>query len=193
MLFRVLLVSIVAAALTAPALAAGEYALDPAHTQAQFTVTHLAVSRVHGQIPLVNGACQIGADDLPANCTATFDLRAVDSHDENRDKSLRNDIFDVDHYPTMTFVEKSVQGTPQSFTMNGDLTMHGVTRPVTVQCQTTGSGTFGAQNKRHYGYTGHVQIDRRDWNMNFARMLNNQLFAGNEVTIDLEVDAVQKS
>ena len=187
-----MLIAALLAAFAAPA-AAADFNLDKAHTQAAFTVTHLALSKVHGTIPLINGSCQIAANNLPTNCQATFDIKAVDSRDERRDASLRSEYFDTDKYPTMTFVEKSVSGTPQAFTMVGDLTLHGVTKPVTLTGQMTGSGNFGAGATHHIAYTASTKIDRRDYGITFAKMLDNQLFAGYDVQIDIEADAAQKS
>jgi polyisoprenoid-binding protein YceI len=177
------------ASFAAPASAA-DFTLDPAHSQANFTVVHLALSKVHGVVPMTAGTMQINADGMPTAAQASFDLTKVDSHDENRDRSVRNDIFDVTKYPTMSFVATKFDGTPKAFRMTGNLSIHGVTKPVTLAC--TDEATAVVRGKKHYAFSGSVTIDRRDWDMHFAKAVDGALFAANEVLIDLEVDAGEK-
>ena len=178
---------VLCAALAAPAQAAG-YVLDKPHTQAEFVVTHMAVSKVHGQIPLASGTATLGANDLPTAITATFDVSKLATNDDNRDKSLREQYFDADKYPTITFVERSATGTPSDFKLAGDLTIHGVTRPVTLDAQMVGSNIV--KGKRQVGFTATGHIDRRDFGINFAPLINGALIAGDDVTINIETDLV---
>jgi polyisoprenoid-binding protein YceI len=168
--------------------AADEYVLDKPHTQAEFVAVHLAISQVHGQIPLISGTATIGPDELPTAIHATFDVTAVETHDDNRDKTLRDNYFQVDKYPTMTFVERQATGTPAAFNLTGDLTIHGVTKPVTIKASVIGSGVI--KGKKQIGYTGTTTIDRRDFGMTFGPMLNGSLIVGNQITINIETDAV---
>jgi polyisoprenoid-binding protein YceI len=186
---RLVLAAAFAAAMTAPAFAT-DATLDVPHTQAQFTVTHLALSKVHGQMPLVSGSVTFNDTGLPTASQATFDVKGVDSKDENRDKSLREDYLETAKYPTMTFVEKKVEGSPSAFKMTGDLTLHGVTKSVVLNGKVDGSAVV--RGKKHFAYTATTVIDRRDFGIVFAKMLDNALFAGNEVTIDIEADATEK-
>lgn len=186
---RSVLAVLLALACSAPAWAA-PYVVDTVHSQAGFTVTHLALSKVHGVVPITAATVEIGPNGLPTAAQATFDLRKVESHDENRDRSIRNEIFEVDKYPTMTFVATHIEGTPQAFKMSGDLTIHGVTKAVTLDATTDAVATLRGQ--RHYAFSAATKIDRRDWGMHFARAVDGALFAGNEVTIDLEIDAAEK-
>lgn len=170
--------------------AADTFVLDKPHTQAQFTAVHLAISQVHGEIPLESGTATIGANNLPTALTATFDVTGVATHDDNRDKTLRNDYFEVTKYPTMTFVERSVKGTPSGFKLTGDLTIHGVTRPVTLDAKVVGAAVI--KGKKEIGYTGTTTIDRRDFGMTFGPMLNGSLIVGNQITIEVETAAVEQ-
>jgi polyisoprenoid-binding protein YceI len=183
-----LVVALVTATL-APA-SATDAVLDVPHTQAEFTVTHLALSKVHGQIPLVSGTLSFNDQNLPTAANATFDVSSVDSKDANRDRSLKTDYFETDKFPTMTFVEKKIEGTATGFKMTGDLTLHGVTKSVVLTGKVDNSLVI--RGKKHVAYTATTVIDRRDFGMSFAKLLDNQLFAGNEVTIDIETDATEK-
>ncbi len=192
MLRRTLLSAALAAALAAPAWAA-DYAADPAHSQATFTVSHLTVTKVSGQIPIQSAAVSTGANDLPTKVEASLDLRGVDTREPDRDRDLRSDdFFDVAKYPTMTFVSRKVEGTPAAFTIGGDLTFHGVTKPVTLAAKLEGKVT-DSRGRTHLGYSASTTIDRRDWGLNWGKMSGGALIVGNEVTINLTVEAVSKS
>jgi polyisoprenoid-binding protein YceI len=188
-MYRLGLIAALGLALTAPALAT-DATLDPPHTQAEFTVTHLALSKVHGELPLVSGTVTFNDAGLPTASSATFDVAGVDTRDSNRDSSLKNDYFETAKYPTLTFVEKKIDGTPAAFKMTGDLTLHGVTKTVILTGKVDNSAMI--RGKKHVAYTASTVIDRRDFGIVFAKMLDNNLFAGNEVTIDIEADATEK-
>lgn len=172
---------------------AADYTLDPAHTQAEFVVTHLAISKVRGQIPLASGTLSAGANDLPTAISATLSAKDINTQSTDRDRDLRGaDWLETDKYPTMTFVAKQVSGTPQAFTVAGDLTLHGVTKPVTLTGQLVGRMT-DARGRNHVGYTATATIDRRQWNLNWGRTTpGGALVAANDVTINLNVEAVAK-
>ena len=180
------------AALGAPALAA-DYAVDPAHTQATFTVTHLAISRVSGKVPVVSGTVTLGSNDVPTAISMTLSAKDIDTQSADRDRDLRGaDWFDVDKFPTMTFVAKSVTGNPQALNIVGDLTMHGVTKPATFTAKELGKMT-DARNRTHVGYSAATTLDRRQWGLNWGRTTpGGSLIAGNDVTIDLNVEIVSK-
>ncbi len=175
-----------------PALAA-DYTLDTDHTQAEFTVRHLAISLVRGQVPLASGTIAIGADDVPTAVNATLDVASIETQDANRDRDLRGpDWFEVDKYPTMTFVARKIAGTPASFTVDGDLTFHGVTKAVTLAGKEEGKIVDG-RGRTHVGYTATATIDRREWGLNWGRTTpGGDLVVANDVKIDLNVEAVSK-
>ena len=188
-----LTVALVAAfAVPTPALAA-DYALDVNHTQAEFVVTHLAISHVRGHIPLTSGTVSVGANDMPAAINATLDVKAIDTQSADRDRDLRGpDWFDVEKFPSMTFVSKKIEGTPQSFTVTGDLTFHGVTKPVTMKGETVGKMT-DARGRTHVGYSATTTIDRRQWGLNWGNTTpGGGLVAAYDVQVNLNVEAVAK-
>lgn len=189
MIKRFVVAGVLAAAMIATA-GATDALLDIPHTQAQFTVTHLALSRVHGQIPLISGTASFNDAGLPTASSATFDMKNVNSQDVNRDNSLRADYLETDKYPTMTFLEKKIDGTPAAFKMTGDLTLHGVTKSVVLTGKVVNS--LVVKGKRHFAYSASTTIDRRDFGIVFAKMLDNQLFAGYAVEIDIDTDAGEK-
>lgn len=189
---RFILAALAVLALAAPARAA-DYALDPNHTQAVFTVVHLGFSHVSGEIPLVAGTMAIGANDLPTAVSATLSAKDIDSHSADRDRDLRgSDWLEVDKFPTMSFVATQVTGTPQSFTVVGNLTMHGVTKPVTLAAKEEGKMTDG-RGHVHVAYSASTTIDRRDWGLNWGHTTpGGSLIAANDVSIALTIEAVAK-
>ena len=191
-MFRPLIVAALVAGLAVPALAA-DYGIDPNHTQATFTVTHLAISRVSGKVPVSTGSVAIGSTGIPTAISVTFSAKDIDTQSADRDKDLRSpDWFEVDKYPTMTFVSKTITGTPQAFSIVGDLTMHGVTKPVTLAAKELGKMT-DARNRTHVGYTATGTLDRRDWGLNWGKTTpGGALIAAYEVTLDINVEVVSK-
>ena len=176
------------AAVCAP-VSAAEFTLEKPHTQAEFVVTHLALSKVHGQIPLASGTATIGPDGMPTAVNASFDLANFGTGNDRRDTDLRNNYFEVAKYPALTFVEKSAKGKPSAFVMTGDLTIHGVTK--TVNIATKLDNTLVSKGKRHFAYSGTVTFDRRDFGITFGPLLDGNLIAGNEVTVNFEADAAE--
>lgn len=172
-----------------PALAL-DTVLERSHTQAEFVVIHMAIDRVHGLIPLQSGTATLGSNNLPTALNATFDVAGVNTQNANRDKDLRENYFEVAQFPTITFVERSVKGTPDAFTLTGDLTIHGVTKTVDLACKVGGVATING--KKHVAFTGTATVDRRDFGMTLIKLLDNQLFAGFQVTISLEADAAEQ-
>ncbi len=192
MLRRSLLALALTAALTGTALAA-DYAVDANHTQATFTVTHLAISRVSGKVPVTAGTVSLGTTGVPTAISITLSAKDIDTQSEARDRDLRGaDFFEVDKFPTMTFVAKSITGTPQAFNIVGDLTMHGVTKPVTFTAKELGKMS-DQRGRTHVGYTAATTLDRRQWGLNWGGTTpGGSLVAGNDVTIDLNVEIVSK-
>ena len=178
-----------AVAIPVPALAA-DLTLDVNHTQAEFVVTHLAISHVRGHIPLTAGKLSLGANEMPTSVSATLDVKAIDTQSPDRDRDLRGpQWFDVDKFPTMTFVSTKIEGTPQTFTIAGELTFHGVTKPVTMKGETLGKIT-DPRGRTHIGYSATTTIDRRQWGLDFASAPGGNLIASFDVQVNLNVEAV---
>jgi polyisoprenoid-binding protein YceI len=189
-MLRSALLSLALVVATASGANAAEYAFDPIHTKASFTVTHLTISKVQGYIPLT-GSTQtltLGANDLPTAGTVTFDVTKIDSGDDRRDASLKTQYLDAATFPTMVFVVRNVTGTPQAFALTGDLTLHGVTKSVTLKGSVVGAAVI--RGKRQVGFSATTTIDRRDFGISFGPILDGSLIAGYDVTIEVEAAMV---
>ena len=165
------------------------FPLDPHHSSASFTVAHLTLSKVSGQIPIIKAEVALGNDNIPTSVTATLDAAKIETQDENRDKDLRADKwFDTDKFPTITF--RSVKVTrinATDFTVAGDLTIHGITKPVTLNGVYNGTAK-DPYGQTHFGYSAKGTIDRTAFNVGQAPAA----IVGNDISIDLEVEALKK-
>ncbi len=170
-----------------------QWAADPNHSSAGFTVVHLALSKVTGIIPIKSATIQTGASpELPTSVEATLDPAGIDTRNQKRDDDLRSsDFFDVGKYPTIAFKSTSIAaGSGGDFTIAGNLTMHGVTKPVTLKAHFNGTGP-GAKNEQRASYSATTTVDRRDYGMNWGNTTpGGALVVAYSITIDLEIEAV---
>jgi polyisoprenoid-binding protein YceI len=180
----------------APALAlAAEstWNLDASHSNAGFAIRHLVVSTVRGNFTKFTGTLKLDeADVTKSTVEATLDVASVDTRVADRDAHLKSpDFFDVAKYPTMTFRStKVVAAGKDKLAVTGDLTLHGVTRPVTLEVATSPEvkGMFG-ETRRAFAATG--KIDRKDFGLTWSKLVEAGPVLGDEVTLTLEIEAVK--
>lgn len=160
------------------------------HCRAEFTVSHMVVSKVWGHIPIRQLTLVTTAGSaIPQRIDAVLDPSHLDTDNHDRDADLRGPTyFDVEQYPTMTFTSTSiVPKSPTSFDVTGKLTIKNVTKPVTFPVDVEGIIPDAAG--RRIGYSGHVQIDRRDWGIVDQRLTPaGVLLVGYSVDIGLTVE-----
>ena len=173
---------------------AGSYTLDPAHTRIGFVARHAMVTKVRGQFNEFEGSVVVDADDL-ATSTARLTIQAasIDTRNEQRDGHLRsNDFLDIENHPTITFVSTDV--TPVSdevVRITGDLTIKGVTKPVTIDFAYEGSAVDPFGNQR-VGFEGSVVINRKDWNITWNAALEaGGVLVSDKVTLEFEISAIK--
>jgi len=171
----------------APAVRADEPSLDPNHTQTHFAVKHLLISTVEGTIPVKSTTVVLNSSKIPTSITAVMDLTKIDTHNSQRDSDLRSDkFFNVEQFPDMTFKSTSITGSGTNFVMNGDLTMHGVTKPVVVNGTVNGTIT-DSRGRTHVGYTATATIDRTLWGIGPGYP---PAVVANSVAITIEAEAI---
>jgi len=178
----------------APANAADvTWVVDPGHSVAQFTVRHLGFTKVTGSILI--GQAKITAPEgsnMPTEISATLPTPTLDTRNADRDSDLKGpEWLDVTKYPTITFAStKIVPGDSGNFQVMGDLTIHGVTKPVTLAAHFDGT-TVDGRGRHHASYSATTTIDRRDYGLLWAATTpGGTLIAGYDVEIDLEIEAV---
>lgn len=171
----------------APAVRADEPAMDPNHTQAHFEVKHLLISTVQGTIPIKSVTVALNSGKIPTSVTAIMDLTKIDTHNDQRDSDLRSDkFFNVTQFPEMTFKSTSITGSGTTFVMNGDLTFHGVTKPIAVNGTVNGTIT-DSRGRTHVGYTATATIDRTQWGIGPGYP---PAVVANSVLITIEAEAI---
>lgn len=173
-------------ALAAPALASQTWTVDPVHSTAQFTAKHFGIVPVVGTIPIVAASVTINdGSQIPEAVSAQLDPSKVDTHFEMRDNDVRSAHFlDASTYPSIKFASTKIDGTdPKSFTITGNLTLHGQTHPVTLQAHVAGAGT-SPRGQSIIAYEATATVDRSQWGMTFG-----PLVVSNDIDIALTIEA----
>jgi polyisoprenoid-binding protein YceI len=181
-------------AATLPTPSASTWAIDPAHTDVGFAVKHLMISTVRGRFGSVRGTIQLDEADLAGSSVEVeIDAASIDTRQEQRDAHLRSaDFFDVEAFPLITFRSRAVQSAGDGrFKVIGDLTIHGVTREVTLDATDEGRGIDPWGNQKA-AFAAETRIDRRDFGLGWNQALETGgVLVANEIRITLDVQAVR--
>ena len=172
---------------------AGTYNLDPAHTVIGFGVKHLEIAIVEGRFKDFSGTINYNDQD-PTRSTVEFTAKidSIDTGVAPRDEHLRTaDFFDAAKFPTMTFRSTKVEKKGKDFVLHGDLTIKGVTKPVSLPFTMTGAVKDPWGGTR-FGIAASTKIDRRDFGITWGNQLPlGGLDVANEVSIKLHAEAVK--
>ena len=171
----------------------GSYNIDPAHSSIGFAVRHLEINWVEGRFKDFKGTINYDEKDVTKSSVEfTAQVASVDTEVEARDKHLRTaDFFDADKYPEMTFRSTRVERRGKDgYVLHGDLTLRGVTKPVALPFTVTGAVKDPWGNTR-FGVEAQAKINRRDFGMNYGNAFAGGFDVGNEVRIDLRLEAVR--
>lgn len=171
--------------------AVGTFAIDTSHTRLGFAVRHMAVSKVRGDFKDFSGTLELAEDPADSKVSVTIQAGSVDTHDENRDNHLRtNDFFDVENHPTWTFTSTAIRPiSTTEWNVDGDLTIRGVTRQVTLDATLEGvvQDPYGMHR---VGFSATTSIDREDFGVSFNGVMEaGGLVVGKKVDIDIEAEA----
>jgi polyisoprenoid-binding protein YceI len=169
-------------------LTRGTWTLDGAHSDISFSVRHAGISKVRGTFDQVEAALQVGETTADSSITATIDTASFNSNDANRDAHVRGaDFFDAEQFPQMTFASTSIAGSGETYTVTGDLTIRGTTRPVEIETEFNGVAVdpFGATRA---GFSGQTTISRKDFGLTWnAALETGGVLVGDKVAITLDV------
>jgi|SRR5215469_9288405 len=175
---------------------ASDWAIDKSHSEADFSVKHMGISTVHGSFRGVSGVIKFEAGNTAVwSVDATIDVNTVDTGVAARDKDLKGErFFDVAKYPTMTFKSTGVKAQGSGFLVTGDLTLHGVTKPVTLDLEAPGKDQVGMDAKSvHRGFTATTTINRKDFGLEWNGMLKSgDAVVSDQVKIELDIEAVRQ-
>ena len=172
-----------------------QWKVDPAHSEADFAIKHMAISTVHGSFHGISGVVAFDpADVAKSHVEATIPIATVDTGVAPRDTDLKSPrFFDATQFPTMTFKSTSVRKAGDHYDMAGDLTLHGVTKQVVLNLQDPGKAQMGMDGKTlHRGFTATTTINRQDFGLTFNGMLKSgEAVLSDEVRIEIDIDAAQ--
>lgn len=178
----------------AAAARADTWNIDPVHTTVEFSVRHMMISNVKGQFERVSGTISAnGSDPNSVQISAVIDATSINTRVEKRDAHLKSAAFlDVDKYPTITFKSTKVEPDGSNkWKVTGDLTLHGVTKPVVLEVETT-APIKDPSGKTRAGASATTKIDRKDFGVLWNKPMEaGGVLVGDEVAISIEVEAVQ--
>ncbi|MES9536998.1 YceI family protein [Actinomadura sp. NPDC000600] len=175
----------------APGLTAGTWNIDPAHSEVTFVIRHL-MTKVRGTFTDFTGTVQIAEELAESTAVAEIQVASIDTRHADRDAHMRTaEVLDVEKYPTMTFATKGVREEGGEYLLDGDLTIKGVTRPVTLTVEFNGVGEDPWGGTRA-GFSAGTTISRKDWGIEFnVPLKGDKALLGDKVEIQLEIQAVR--
>jgi len=174
-----------------PGYVAGTWDIDPVHTDVSFTVRHMMVSKVRGKFHGVTGAVVLAENPLDSTVTADIDLSTIDTGNEQRDGHIKSaDFFDVETYGTMSYRSTRVVRDGDDFRVEGELTLHGVTKAVNLDLEVNGF-TKDPYGGTRAGFSATGQINRKDFGITIDMPMDGGgAVVGDKVQLVLEIEAV---
>lgn len=166
--------------------------IDRAHSSVSFSIRHLMFAKVHGRFTDFEGAVETD-NEAPVKVTASIAVASIDTAEKDRDNHLRSpDFFDAERYPTMTFASTNVVKTGAgTYALTGDLTLHGVTRAVTLDVTSEGQAKDPWGNTR-VAFEGRTRLNRKDFGLTWNQALETGgILVGEDVDVTLEIQAVK--
>jgi polyisoprenoid-binding protein YceI len=171
----------------------GDYVVDPSHSRIGFVARHAMVTKVRGSFNEFEGAGTFDAEDPSrSRLEVTIQAKSIDTRNADRDGHLRgNDFFDMDTYPEIRFASTTVAFHGETLQVTGDLTIKGVTKPVTVDLEYTGTAIDPWGNRR-VGLEGNVTVNRKDWGVTWNAALEaGGVLVSEKVQLEFEISAIQ--
>ena len=172
------------------------YNIDPTHSSVHFSVRHLMVSNVRGEFSKLSGTIQFDpASPGTASVAASIDTTSINTRDPQRDGHLKSaDFLDVEKFPTITFQSKSATPHEGGATVTGDLTIHGVTHPVTLDVEGSTDEIKDPWGNQRIGLSASTKLSRKEFGLTWNAALEaGGVMIGDEVKITLDIEAVRSS
>jgi polyisoprenoid-binding protein YceI len=188
---------VAALVLSSGAAQASDWVIDSSHSAAQFSVKHMMVSTVRGQFDKVTGTVELDEKDpTKSKIDVVIDAKTINTRDAKRDAHLKAaDFFDVEKHPTLTFkstqIEKAADGKLKA---TGDLTMRGVTKPVTLMVEPLSAAVKNPWGQTVRGVSATGKLSRKDWGLTWNKALETGgMVVGDEVTLIIDAELNPKS
>jgi polyisoprenoid-binding protein YceI len=180
------------AATNIPGFIAGTWEIDTIHSEVSFVVRHLVVSKVRGRFDRFGGTIVTDEDLARSSVNVTIDASSVNTNEPTRDNHVRSaDFLDVENFPNITFVSTAVRSESGAYFVDGDLTIRGTTRPVTLDVELNGfiNDPYGGTR---VGFSATAEVDRNDYGVSFNGPIpgtDNAMVLSNRVNFTIEVEA----
>jgi polyisoprenoid-binding protein YceI len=172
----------------------GDYTIDISHSRVGFKARHAMVTNVRGSFNDFAGSIHLDGDKPEAStASVTIKVASIDTRNEQRDGHLRsNDFLSIDEFPEITFTSTGVEEKgDETFAVTGDLTIKGVTKPVTFEVEYTGTAKDPFGNLR-VGFEGTTTINRKDWGVSWnAALETGGVLVSDKITLELEISAIK--
>jgi polyisoprenoid-binding protein YceI len=174
---------------------ADNYKLDVAHSEVEFSVKHMMISRTNGDFKQYEGAIEYDGKEISSlKFDITIEVASIDTKIEKRDDHLRSaDFFEAEKFPTIKFVSTAIKNiNGKKFDVVGKLTVKGITKEVTIPMQFNGAAT-SPWGQSLIGLEGEFKIDRTEYGLTYSKALETGgLVVGKEITIEIQAEAIKQ-
>jgi polyisoprenoid-binding protein YceI len=177
-----------------PGYVVGTWDIDAAHSTVGFSVRHMMVSKVRGYFREFAGEIVTAEDPTQSRVTATIELSSIDTRQEQRDAHIRSaDFFDVENHPQMSFRSTAVRTDGADWSIDGELTLKGVTKPVTLTLELDGFGP-DAYGGYRAGFSAKTEINRNDFGVDIKMPMDGGgVVVGDKITVELDIQGVLRA
>ncbi|GAA4312132.1 YceI family protein [Klenkia terrae] len=177
-----------------PGYLAGTWDIDASHSTVGFSVRHMMVSKVRGYFTKFEGTLVTAEDPAASTVEATIDMDSIDTRQEQRDAHIKSaDFFDTGNHTVMTFRSTSIKPKGDDWTVEGDLTIKGITKPTTLDLELNGFGP-DAYGGTRAGFSGKTTISRKEFGVDIDMPMDGGgVVVGDKISVELEIEAVLRA
>jgi len=177
-----------------PGYVVGTWDIDASHSTVGFSVRHMMVSKVRGYFREFSGELVTAADPSQSSVTATIDMDSIDTRQAQRDAHIKSaDFFDVGNHTVMTFRSTGVRAEGEDWHVSGELTLKGITKPVTLELELNGFGP-DAYGGTRAGFSAKTVVSRSEFGVDIAMPMDGGgVVVGDKINVELEIEAVLRT
>jgi polyisoprenoid-binding protein YceI len=173
-------------------LSSGTWNVDPNHSSVNFKVRHIGLTNVRGRFNKFTASFNVGTSVEGSSVQAVIEMSSVDTNQPDRDAHLRStDFFSIEQHPQMLFSSRSIAPDGDGYVVDGDLTINGIAKPVSLGVEFDGVQVFPGDGSTHAGFSASTEINRDDFGVDFNMPLGVDRFAlGKKIAIEIDIQFV---